>query len=195
MLDWRQNRISMRCPVRVRVPSLPFIEYLRAGRFSFAWPWTPSSFVAQTSWTSWPGRFEGAVGGAAGRSQSATAGGRPGFGEQRVAWMARREPCLPAGAGICRPRCSRGSLCPKGAAATAASATSREMTAFRRGDRVAKERVLACLKAEQMAGAGRRAGAASVGGFAGASARAGRDDAGLIGQHHGLYAVTQPKFG
>jgi hypothetical protein len=33
-------------------------------------------------------------------------------GEYGVPWIARREPCVRVGAGICRPRRSRGSLCP-----------------------------------------------------------------------------------
>ena len=36
-------------------------------------------------------------------------------GEYGVSWIGRREPCLRAGTGICRPRRSRGSLCPKAA--------------------------------------------------------------------------------
>jgi hypothetical protein len=35
----------------------------------------------------------------------------PAVGEYGVAWIGRREPCRRAGAGICRPRCPRGSLC------------------------------------------------------------------------------------
>ena len=47
----------------------------------------------------------------------------PAFGEYGVSWLARREPCRRTGAGICRPRRSRGSLCP-GAAASRARPTS-----------------------------------------------------------------------
>ena len=34
-------------------------------------------------------------------------------GEYGVSWIERREPCLRVGAGICRRRRSRGSLCPE----------------------------------------------------------------------------------
>ena len=43
----------------------------------------------------------------------AGAGDRPGSGEYGVSWIAPREPCVRAGAGICRPRRSRGSVCPR----------------------------------------------------------------------------------
>ena len=42
-----------------------------------------------------------------------------GIGEYGVSWIARCEPCLRAGAGICRPRRSRGSQCPERPTASA----------------------------------------------------------------------------
>jgi hypothetical protein len=58
-------------------------------------------------------------------------------GEYGVSWLARREPCLRTGAGICRPRRSRGSVCP-GVAASRAPADVIRVGVRRPGDSAAR---------------------------------------------------------